>query len=293
MPSTPFIRLVLLTCAAGLAACGDAGSDGSKSDGPDDLPTGNTEVNLLIADPNSTPDELAFNVDTVGYRIVCPESGNVPFDDSVDISGNFEIIDGTDPPIWQMVADLPVSFCSMSMWVFNDDEIVCSGTEALTITEDGDPTTVNQFNLVLVCSLSVNPPTGDIDVNGDFDFVVGNSCPQLIWMNAVPSTFGPGDPPVSAVEVYSFDPDLTCGNNCDPQVCDFSSNPPVCTPGPDLGQVTTFSTASGEGTFADPNAASTTYTCDPAFPGPTEICVTATDGDVECDQVRCATIECP
>lgn len=289
----PFIRLVLLTCAAFLLACGTGEPDGSKGVGPDDETVENTLINLLIADPNSDPDELAFNVDVVSYRIVCPATGEVAFDDSVDFTGNFEIVDGSDPPIFQLLTDLPAAFCTISMWVFNDDEIVCSGSEPIPITEDGDPNTINEFNLVLLCSLSVNPPTGDLDISGDFTEVVGNTCPRLIWMNAVPSVFGPGDLPIALVEVSSFDPNGTCGSNCDPQSCDFSVIPPVCTPGPDPGHFTTFSTTSGEGTFGDPLATSTTYTCDPAFPGPTEICVTASDGDIECDQIRCTTIECP
>ncbi|MEM8606585.1 MAG: hypothetical protein AAGF92_05745 [Myxococcota bacterium] len=292
MPSTPLIRSVLLTCAALLFACGTQGDDPSKANG-DELPAGNTEINLLIADPDSEPDELAFSVDTVSYRIVCTNSGQTEFDDSVDITGLFGIVEGSSPPIWQLVTDLPPSTCTLSMWVFDEDEVVCSGTESLLIIDDGDPATANEFSLVLLCSLSVNPPTGDLDIEGDFTEVIGNTCPRLIWMNAIPSSFGPSDLPVAMVEVFSYDPNGTCGSNCDPQTCDFSTIPPVCTPGPDPGHSTTFSTTSGEGTFGDPAATTTTYTCDPAFPGPTEICVRANDGDVECEQTRCLTITCP
>ena len=289
MPLTPLIRLVLLTCVALALACGTGDGDGSKA-APEEPPADNTVINLIIADPNSDPDELAFNVDTVTYRIVCPASGDVPFDDSVDLTGNFAIVDGTDPPIWQLVTDLPASLCTVSMWVINDDEIVCSGTEPIPINGGID---VNEFNLVLLCTLSVNPPTGDLDITGDFTEVVGNTCPRLVWVNAVPTVFGPGDLPVALVEVYSFDPNGTCGNNCDPQSCDFSTTPPVCTPGPDVGHFTSFWSSTGEGTFGDASAASTTYTCDPAFPGPTDVCVTASDGDIECDQERCVTVQCP
>lgn len=292
MPLTPFIRLVLLTCVASLLSCGTE-PDSEKGVDPGDDTANNTVISLIIADPNSDPDELAFNVDVVTYRIVCQSSEEVPFDDSVDVIGNFGIVDGSDPPIWQVLTDLPASFCTISMWVFNDEEIVCSGTQPIVINEDGDPTTINEFSLVLLCSLSVDSPTGDLDIIGDFTEVVGNTCPRLIWMNAVPSVFGPGDLPIALIEVYSFDPNGTCGNNCDPQTCDFSVIPPVCSPGPDTGHFTSFYTPSGHGTVGDSSASSTTYTCDPAFPGPTEICVNASDGDVECDQVRCTTIQCP
>lgn len=293
MYSKPFIRLVLLSCVALAVSCGDSEFDGSKDGPPDTEPIANTEVSLIIADPDSNPDELAFSIDRVSYRIVCPDSGLTPVDDSVDIAGEFGVVEDTDPPIWQMATDLPPSFCTISMWVFHEDEVVCNGSEGLPIVDDGDPTTTNQFSLVLICSLSTNTDSGDLELEGTFEEVIGNSCPRLIWMNAVPTTFGPGSLPIASVEVYAIDPDGTCGNNCDPQTCDFSSSFPVCTPGPDPGLVTTFTTTSGEGTFGDPNASDTTYTCDPAFPGPTEVCVSASDGDVECVRTRCIDILCP
>ncbi|MGB5809368.1 MAG: hypothetical protein WBG86_02485 [Polyangiales bacterium] len=287
----PLIRLVLLSCAALIVGCGDAATEGSKGDLS--APRETTAVNLMISDPSSGVDELALIVDAVSYAITCPATGLVPFDDSLAIAGNFEIVAGADPPVWALVSDLPPSLCTISMWVFDEDEVVCTGRDSLPIMEDADPSSVNEFNLVLICSLSANLPTGDLEIEGDFQEVVGNTCPRLVWMNAVPTVFGPGLLPISAVQVYAFDPNDTCGNNCDPQSCDFSTNPPVCTPGPDPGLMTLFATTSGEGTFGDPGASNTTYTCDPAFPGATEVCVTAMDGDIECDRTRCITVVCP
>lgn len=277
-------RLVLLSCVAFVLGCAGA----STADVTD-----NTEVNLVISDPNTPPDELAFSVDFVSYRIVCPASALTPYDDSVDIAGNFEIVDEANPPVWTLVTSLPPSICTITLWVFYEDEVVCSGTDSLTIVEDGDSSTVNKVNVVLECILSVNPPSGDADIDGTFTFIDGNYCPQLIWFGAVPSVVDPAVPAVTAVQTFSFDADNTCGLNCDPQVCDFSTNPPVCTPGPDIGLVSTMFVPSGAGSFADPNAFDTTYTCDPLLPGPTRICVRATDGDIECDQVRCLTVVCP
>jgi cysteine-rich repeat protein len=101
------------------------------------------------------------------------------------------------------------------------------------------------------------------------------------------------------VETYSLDPDNTCGQNCDPQTCDFTMNPPVCTPALDPGFSSTLRAPAGNGSFGNPDAvgnpslSNTTYTCNPLFPGPTEICVVATDGDNDCDRIRCTTIICP
>jgi len=250
----------------------------------------NTAIDLLISDPDNAEDELLSAIDFVSYRITCPASGLTPYDDSVDITGNFEIVEERDPPVWTMTTDLPPGNCVITMWVFYEDEVVCSGTDNLPIIE-GD--SLNKFNITLLCNLSADPPSGDADIDADFDTVIGNFCPQLVWLSAVPSVVDPSATPTSSVEVFAFDDDGTCGDNCDPQSCDFSTNPPVCTPGPDLGLETTFFTKTGVGSFDDPNAASTNFNCDPLFPGPVEVCVRAADGDDECDRIRCSTVTCP
>lgn len=285
MQFRPLIRLVTVALVVFSVGCSGANSN--------DDPEMNTELELVISDPSTPPDELAFSVDFVSYRITCPASGLTPYDDSVDISGSFEIVDDATPPVWTLVTSLPPSACHITLWVFYQDEVVCSGTDSLTIIEDGDPSTMNKANIVLECILSVNPPSGDADVDGTFTFIDGNYCPQLIWLGAVPSVVDPTVPAVTAIQTYSFDSDNTCGMNCDPQVCDFSTNPPVCTPGPDIGMVSTLYAPSGAGSFGDPNAFDTTYTCDPLLPGPTEICALVTDGDIECDKIRCVTVICP
>jgi len=47
------------------------------------------------------------------------------------------------------------------------------------------------------------------------------------------------------------------------------------------------------GSFDDVHASLATYTCDPSFPGPIEICVVVTDGDLDCDKSACVAIDCP
>ena len=274
--------MVVLWCIAFSAACDGAGK-------AEELP-GNTEVDILIALPGSEPDELAFTVDYVSYRIGCPASGETPYDDSIELFGSFEIDDGRTTPVWQFVTDLPPSLCTIALWVFYEDEVVCSGSRSQLIVEDGDPSTTNKFDIVLECMLSVNADSGDASIDGTFDLVHGNYCPQLIWLGAVPT---PANPAVMSVQTSSFDLDMTCGQNCDPATCDFSSGPPACTPGPDNGMTSTLYAPSGNGSFGDPAAFDTTYACDPLFPGVTEICVLVSDGDLECDQMRCTTVLCP
>ena len=285
MLSKPLIGMVVLSCIAFSVAC-DGGTLVRD-------PRGNTEVSLVISDPATAPAQLAALIDFVSYRITCPASSLTPYDDSVDIAGNFESVGSANPAVWTLVTDLPLSLCTIALWVFYEDEIICSGSDMLPIVDDNDPLAPNKVNVVLQCSLSVNPPSGDVDIDGDYTFVHGNYCPQVFWLGALPTVVAPAVPAVTNIQTSSLDMDNTCGQNCDPQTCDFLTNPPVCTPGPDLGLVSTLVAPAGKGTFGDPNALDTTYTCDPLFPGPTEICVVVSDGDIDCDQTRCLTIVCP
>jgi len=282
------------------------------------------EVNLEIVYPGGSGN-VGFAVERVDYRITCvgnpvPGAGGAPYpippantagddypyDDTVDMSGAFDIIDTRTPPVWQAAMDLPPGDCTMTMSVWDGDEIVCIGTETLVVAEDVSV----KFDITLVCLVSFDLPEGHAalqeggasplsrlarGVGGGgltWNEVDGNYCPQLIWLGADPTVVDPAVP-TTRIQTYSFDPDNQCGQNCDPQTCDRSFNPPRCTPGPDVGLISTFVATSGEGTFADPNAFDTTYTCDPLFPGPTEICAFVTDGDIECDHSRCLTVVCP
>ena len=284
--------MAALSCIALSAACAGGTSPGDLS--------GNTEVKLLISDPETAPEELLLLIDFVSYAITCPDSGLTPYEDSADLAGHFEVDAAaapSAPPIWEMVTDLPLtdpddplSLCTISLWVFFEDEVVCSGSQTLKIYEDGNPLTPNKADVVLECNLSVNPPSGDAEIDGTFDFVHGNYCPQVFWLGWYPSP----DPLVLNIQTRSDDVDDSCGENCDPQTCDFTTNPPTCSHAPDPRAVTsTLSAPAGNGTFGDRLALDTTYACDPLLPGPTEICVLVSDGDNDCDRMRCMTIVCP
>lgn len=285
-------RSIALLALVFLTACGG-----------EDRVAGSAEVNLDIVHPDSGESWDGFAIDRVDYRVTCP--GNPPgtypippadtagtdyvYDDSVDMSGAFEVVDTRSPPIWQAAMDLPPGNCTITLLVWDGDEVACVGSETLLIVEG----MTTKYNIVLVCSLSVDTPEGELGVDGTLDFIDGNYCPQLIWVGADPSVLAPVVPAVTNIETYAFDPDNACGENCDPQTCDFSVNPPVCSAAPDPGLSTTWAATSGAGSFADIHAVDTTYTCDPLFPGPTELCVLASDGDIECDHRRCLTVVCP
>jgi hypothetical protein len=229
-----FGRLIVLACMGLAVACTDS-TDGTA---------GNTELNLDIVNPGGTSGELGFSIDRVDYRITCagnpPGSYPIPdadtngtdynYNDSVDISGAFETVDTRVPPVWQAVMDLPPGNCTITLSVYEDDEVVCVGSQTLAILEDQ----TTKYDIVLVCSLSIDTPDGMADVDGTFEFITGNLCPKLYVLNAIPSTVVQDlSNPLARTEMQyrAKDPDNTCGNNCDPQTC-TTANPPVCTPAP-------------------------------------------------------------
>lgn len=282
-----FVHVAVLCCVALLAACAQEGA------------AGNTDIRLTIGDDlGAQPGEPAFEADRVDYRITCqgtvPGSAPIPpdgtagdyaYDDSVDISGAFEIIDDQNPPVWQTVMDLPPGQCTASLSVYRNQQVVCTGSHTFTVLEDA----ITQIDITLLCALSIDIPDGSSDASGDFQFDVGNECPKLFDLSAHPYVVPDGQSS-TLVQVIAQDLDGTCGDRCDPQTCD-TSNPPVCTPGPDPGLSTTLSAPVGS--FDDPNASLATYACDPYFPGPIEVCVVVTDGDLDCNKTACIAVDCP
>jgi hypothetical protein len=93
-----------------------------------------------------------------------------------------------------------------------------------------------------------------------------NVCPVIADLSSDPLVIPPNERQ-SVVEVDAFDPDAV---NPEPLLTTFSAS---------------------AGTFEDRNASATLFTC--GAPGPTEICVKASDGDFDCDNDRCITVQCP
>ncbi len=282
-----FRSLTAVVCIGLFAACAKDGA------------AGNTEITLTIGDDFGPQDgEAAFEADRVDYRITCvgtapgtlpipPDStgGDYGYDDSLDISGAFEIVDGQDPPVWGTIMDLPPGDCTASLTVYRNSEVVCEGAEGFTVLEDG----TTKVDINLLCTLSIDISVGSGDTDGEFQFVVGNECPKVFNFSAQPNVIPIGQSS-TLIQAIAQDLDGTCGANCDPQTCD-DANPPNCTPAPDNGFATQLDAFVG--TFDDPTASLTTYHCDPYFPGPIEICLNASDGDLDCDKDPCITVICP
>ena len=165
-----FIRTICLLCVALSVSCSDTSAAPSVFQG--------TEVELTILTPTEP-----IEVDVVSYRISCPASGLVAGDDSVDETGFFEIDDTAQPPVWELITDLPPTVCILAMWVFDDDEVVCSGSQTLEIEENGDPLSTNRFDIQLVCELSEDGPQGDVAVEGSFELYQWQLLPKarLAW----------------------------------------------------------------------------------------------------------------
>lgn len=93
-----------------------------------------------------------------------------------------------------------------------------------------------------------------------------NECPVISELSVTPDELGEGQ--FATVVVAADDPDEN--------------------PGP---LVTTLVATAGS--FGDRHASETSYSCDPTVGGPIEVCVQASDGDADCDDYQCVTVQCP
>ncbi len=190
------------------------------------------------------------DVTAVEFQVTC--------DSGFELQGNLNVIDDRTPPVWATIMDLPVGVCTVTL-VAKDDTgaTLCTGSRDVTVEEN---TTV-KVDLVLVCLVDGNDPIGSLDIDATFEIVEGNLCPRLHFLNAVPSSISDGDSSEVTVLVSDADGD----------------------------PLTTALTATS-GSFEDPAAQSTTYTCGSG--GTQTIRVSVTDGDAACDKTKSFEVEC-
>ena len=180
-------------------------------------------------------------------------------DSGLTLNGEFNVDDSQDPPVWSAIMDLPLGDCSITLTAFDDaGELLCEGSADFTVLLDE---TVD-VNVVLTCPVGGDDPLGTVDIAATFETVGGNNCPRLHFLNAVPN-----DVPPEGAEVTVLVSDK------------------------DGDALTTALTATG-GSFADPSARATTYTCDGAN-GAQTISVTVSDGDTACDKSKSFPVMCP
>ena len=245
---------VLTACAMAFAVMA-TGCASETTEGSGEF--GSVGVNLLVGDTNVT---------AVDFVLDC-ESG-------FTLSGQFNVNDEQDPPIWAAIMDVPVpapfELCTMQMFAYDDaGDLLCTGEQAFEIVANE---TV-KVDVVLLCDVDGVDPLGNIDVDATFEIIEGNSCPRLHFLNAVPDEVPA--PQGSEVTVWVSDKN---GNT-----------------------LTTALTATG-GSFLQPNSVLTdtvdpvsvltTYFCDSANGGQT-ISVTVSDGNVACDKSKSFDVTCP
>jgi exo-beta-1,3-glucanase (GH17 family) len=183
----------------------------------------------------------------IGNTDVTAVSFEVVCDSGITLNGQFNVNDEQDPPIWAAVMDLLPGNCTITLIALDDAGApLCTGSTDFTV-EANETTSVE---VVLECGGGGgDEPLGDVNVTAIF--VEGNTCPRLHFLNAVPNNVPPEGSEVTVL-VSDKDGDV----------------------------LTTELTATG-GSFADPSAQSTLYTCDGAK-GAQTITVTVTDGDPTC-----------
>jgi len=234
-------RLSVLTTALMLFATSPTGC-ASEQPGADTDTFGRVELNLIVGNTD---------VKAVSFDVFC--------DSGFTLSGQLNVNDEQDPPVAATIMDLPSGDCGITLTAFdNAGDPLCTGSEDFTVLANE---TV-QVNVVLLCDSDAEELLGNAEIDATFEFVEGNNCPRLHFLNAVPSTVPPEG---SEVTVLVSDKDGDA--------------------------LTTALTATG-GSFADPSAQSTTYTCDGAS-GAQTISVTVSDGEAACDKSKSFEVTCP
>ena len=190
------------------------------------------------------------DVDSVSFTLDC-ESGT-------ELSGELNVIDDREKPIWNTIMALPPGDCTVNL-VAGDDSgaAICTGKSEFVVIA-GQTVKVD---VVLMCGGAAEDPLGNVDIDGTFEEVSGNLCPRLHFLNVVSRSIPEGG--TGQVSVLTNDPD-----GGEPSVMLLATS----------------------GSFADPAAASTTYSCGAA--GTQTVSVTVGDGDAACDQTKSFDVLC-
>ena len=161
-------RLSFVTRAAILLAVLATGCASEASDSETFV---SVEVNLVIDNAE---------IEAVTFDVVC--------DSGVTLSGQLNINDEQDPPVATTIMNLPTGDCSITLTAFNSaGDVLCTGSQDFTVVAND---TVD-VNVVLLCEVDGEELLGNVNINATFEFVEGNSCPRLHFLNAVPDEVPP------------------------------------------------------------------------------------------------------
>jgi hypothetical protein len=172
------------------------------------------------------------------------------------IAGLAEVVGGSNPSVAVTIMDLPVATGYGIVLIAYDanDANICRGSAPFNIAEG----VTTNISLVLTCSISSNLPSGSVGINATFQ---DNICPVINQLNVVPQTIAIGQ--VAQVSVNASDQE---------------------------GATLQYTWTSLAGTFGNPAAAATTYTCTQAINH--NITINVSDGDTFCDQSRLLNVTC-
>lgn len=172
------------------------------------------------------------------------------------IAGLAEVQTGTTPSVAVTIMDLPVATGYGIVLVAYDatDTNICRGSAPFDIAEG----VTTNISLVLTCSISSTLPSGSVGIDATFQ---DNICPVINQLNVVPQTIAVGQ--TAQVSVNATDQE---------------------------GATLQYTWSSLAGTFGDPTAASTVYTCEQALTH--NISINVSDGDTFCDQSRLLNVTC-
>ncbi|MGB5704058.1 MAG: hypothetical protein WBM48_14645, partial [Polyangiales bacterium] len=172
------------------------------------------------------------------------------------ISGLAEVTVGPPLSVAVTVMDLPVATGYGIVIVAYDaaDTNICRGSASFDIVE-GVTTNVP---IVATCSVSSTLPSGTVGIDLTFQ---DNVCPVINQINVVPQTIAVGQ--TATVSINANDPE---------------------------GGTLAYDWTSLAGTFADPAATTTTYTCTQALDH--NVSISVSDGDTFCDQSRLLNVTC-
>jgi len=310
-----------LGCVLLVMGCRDSASlcpEASVTADPTEIPPGTSNTNVVVRVNNPSPEngvEVITEVTAASGAIAEPFARQTTFACAHDVSGPVELCvnaiytegaggDGSE------VANVECNETRCTTIICPDEKNTCPVVSSLTVEPtvvpeggtatirvvaddaDGIPepllTTLSaRYGTIQTLNASESTYTCDPDVGGPIEVcVVASDGDSACDVKRCTTVRCPGEPPE---------------NTC-PVIRDFTANPTAIPAGdtdtlivvdasdPDGDRV--FTRLNGEtGVFEDREASETTFTCGDS--GPVELCVDVTDGNPECEETRCITVQCP
>jgi hypothetical protein len=172
------------------------------------------------------------------------------------IAGLAEVIVGPPLSVAVTIMDLPVATGYGIVIIAYDaaNTNICRGSASFDIVEG----VTTSLPIVATCSISSTLPSGTVGIDLTFQ---DNICPVINQINVVPQTIAVGQ--TAQVSINANDPE---------------------------GATLTYDWTSLAGTFANPAAATTTYTCTQALDH--NVSALVSDGDAFCNQSRLLNVTC-